>query len=123
MGQHQMQKRLAQFEENEKKYQTHIGGMEEDYGNQINGLKDQIKEKIEIINKLMEDQETVTSVPVPSSRVFSSNENNSSSTKSKSLTHWKQLNQRNEKIISQLKLKIKNDEKKISELEEKILEK
>ena len=44
--------------------------MEEDYGNQINGLKDQIKEKIEIINKLMEDQETVTTVPAPSSRVF-----------------------------------------------------
>ena len=37
--------------------------MEEDYGNQINGLKDQIREKIEIINKLMEDQETVTTVP------------------------------------------------------------
>ena len=114
--------------------------MEEDYGNQINGLKDQIREKIEIINKLMEDQETVTTVPAPSSRVFrkefqivivqfcnelllgwftgfdiklvifnfiifyknskSSNENNSSS--SKSLTHWKQLNQRNEKIISQV---------------------
>ena len=68
--QHQMQKRLAQFEENEKNYQTHIGSMEEDYGNQINGLKDQIKEKIEIINKLMEDQETVTTVPAPSSRVF-----------------------------------------------------
>ena len=103
--------------------------MEEDYGNQINGLKDQIKEKIEIINKLMEDQETVTTVPAPSSRVFrkdfleihepeisshpykycfyenpkSSNENNSSSSKSKSLTHWKQLNQRNEKIISQVR--------------------
>ena len=44
--------------------------MEEDYGNQINGLKDQIREKIEIINKLMEDQETVTTVPAPSSRVF-----------------------------------------------------
>ena len=44
--------------------------MEEDYGNQINGLKDQIRDKIEIINKLMEDQETVTTVPVPSSRVF-----------------------------------------------------
>ena len=58
------------FKENEKKYQTHIGSMEEDYGNQINGLKDQIKEKIEIINKLMEDQETVTTVPAPSSRVF-----------------------------------------------------
>ena len=44
--------------------------MEEDYGNQINGLKDQIRDKIEIINKLMEDQETVTTVPAPSSRVF-----------------------------------------------------
>jgi len=79
--------------------------MEEDYGNQINGLKDQIRDKIEIINKLMEDQETVTTVPAPSSRVFSSNENNSSSSKSKSLTHWKQLNQRNEKIISQVRVK------------------
>ena len=58
------------LKENEKKYQTHIKSMEEDYGNQINGLKDQIREKIEIINKLMEDQETVTTVPAPSSRVY-----------------------------------------------------
>jgi len=77
-----------------------MANLEEDYTAQIKDLKQQINEKIDIINNLMDDKNTI---PHVSARSVSNNNNNTGITSNKknqgSLAHLKQMNQRNEKML------------------------
>ena len=86
------------FQENEGRYSTEMANLEEDYTAQIKDLKNQINEKIDIINNLMDDK---NNIPHVSARSVTNNNNNTMNSKKNygSIAHLKQMNQRNEKML------------------------
>ena len=75
-----------------------MASLEEDYSAQVASLKEQINEKIEIINKLMETKGDLgTGIPHVSARSVAHSASKKGATGS--IGHLRQMNQRNEKLL------------------------